>query len=365
MMPSYVNIGAYVGANTMVDTWATVGSCAQIGANVHLSGGVGIGGVLEPPNAAPVIIGDDSDDRQPLDDHAGASVGEGSVLGEGVILNPSIPVIDAETGEEVSRGVVPPWSVGVSAARRRRSPAASSACPACCSCAAHARRAPRQDAAQPDAARPRRERPERLVTDLLALTAELVDIPSVSHDEDAITDHLEGRLRAAPGSRSAHRRQRDRPHRRRPRLRLVLAGHTDTVPANGNEVPRVDGDTLWGLGASDMKTGLAVMLELARTVPEPAVDVTYVFYVAEEVAADHNGLRQLFATHPDLLAGDVALLGEPTSAAIEAGCQGTMRMDVRLRGQRPTPPGRGWAATPSTGSAPCSSGSTPTRSGAR
>ena len=118
-MPSYVNIGAYVGEDTMVDTWATVGSCAQIGARVHLSGGVGIGGVLEPPQAAPVIVGDDCTIGSRCMVTQGARVGDGSVLGEGVILNPGIPVIDAETGEEVGRGVVPPWCIVVQAMRPR------------------------------------------------------------------------------------------------------------------------------------------------------------------------------------------------------------------------------------------------------
>ncbi|MDQ1358303.1 MAG: 2,3,4,5-tetrahydropyridine-2,6-dicarboxylate N-succinyltransferase [Acidimicrobiaceae bacterium] len=120
LMPSYVNIGARVGANTMVDTWATVGSCAQIGANVHLSGGVGIGGVLEPPQAAPVIIGDDALIGSRCMITQGARVGEGAVLGEGCVLNRAIPVIDAQTGAEVSRGVVPPWCVGVMASRPRK-----------------------------------------------------------------------------------------------------------------------------------------------------------------------------------------------------------------------------------------------------
>jgi len=119
LMPSYVNIGARVGAGTMVDTWATVGSCAQIGARVHLSGGVGIGGVLEPPNAAPVMVGDDAMIGSRCMVTQGARVGDGAVLAEGVILNPGIPVIDSETGEEISRGIVPPWSVAVNAARRR------------------------------------------------------------------------------------------------------------------------------------------------------------------------------------------------------------------------------------------------------
>ena len=121
-MPSYVNIGARVGRGTMVDTWATVGSCAQIGEEVHLSGGVGIGGVLEPAQAAPVIIEDEVMIGSRCMITQGARVGRGSVVGEGVILNPSIPVIDAETGEELSRGHVPPWSVAVQASRRRQYP---------------------------------------------------------------------------------------------------------------------------------------------------------------------------------------------------------------------------------------------------
>ena len=122
LMPSYVNIGARVGEGTMVDTWATVGSCAQIGARVHLSGGVGIGGVLEPPNAVPVIVGDDVLVGSRCMVTQGAQIGEGAVLGEGTILNPSIPVIDSDTGVEISRGVVPAWSVAVSASRRREYP---------------------------------------------------------------------------------------------------------------------------------------------------------------------------------------------------------------------------------------------------
>ncbi|MBA2625615.1 MAG: 2,3,4,5-tetrahydropyridine-2,6-dicarboxylate N-succinyltransferase [Acidimicrobiia bacterium] len=122
LMPSYVNIGARVGERTMVDTWATVGSCAQIGADVHLSGGVGIGGVLEPPQAAPVVIEDEVVVGSRSMVTQGARVGRGSVLGEGVLLNPGIPVLDAETGEELSRGVVPPWCVAVQATRPRSFP---------------------------------------------------------------------------------------------------------------------------------------------------------------------------------------------------------------------------------------------------
>lgn len=120
MMPSYINIGSYVGADTMVDTWATVGSCAQVGANVHISGGVGIGGVLEPPQAQPVIVEDDCLVGSRCIVAEGARLGQGAVLGAGAILTGSIPVIDTDTGEELSRGEVPAWSVAVSGTRPRR-----------------------------------------------------------------------------------------------------------------------------------------------------------------------------------------------------------------------------------------------------
>lgn len=160
-------------------------------------------------------------------------------------------------------------------------------------------------------------------------------IPSESHDERRIADHLESELRGAPwltvdrvGDNLVARTQLGRPSR------LVLAGHTDTVPANGNAQPVIEGDTLRGLGASDMKSGLAVFLDLARTVSEPVVDVTYVFYVGEEVDSRFNGLAHLFEQRPDLVTGDVAILGEPTDGWIEAGCQGTMRFEVTVTGAR-------------------------------
>lgn len=125
LMPSFVNIGGYVDEGTMVDTWATVGSCAQIGKRVHLSGGVGIGGVLEPPQAAPVVIEDDVLVGSRCMIVNGARVGRGAVLGAGVILTDSMPVIDAETGNEVGRGRVPPWSVAVSGTRMKDFPGGS------------------------------------------------------------------------------------------------------------------------------------------------------------------------------------------------------------------------------------------------
>jgi len=173
------------------------------------------------------------------------------------------------------------------------------------------------------------------LTDLLAFTAALVDIPSVSHDERAVTDHLQSLLAPVPwleltrlGETLVARTRLGRSQR------LVLAGHTDTVPPNGNETARVEGDVCWGLGSADMKAGVAVLAELARTVSEPAMDVTYVFYDCEEVDSRYNGLERLFAERPDLAAGDAAVLAEPTGARIEAGCQGTMRIEITLTGER-------------------------------
>ena len=113
LMPSYVNIGAYVGAGTMVDTWATVGSCAQIGKNVHLSGGVGIGGVLEPLQASPTIIEDDCFIGARSEVVEGVIVEEGSVISMGVYIGQSTKILDRETGE-VSYGRIPAGSVVVS-----------------------------------------------------------------------------------------------------------------------------------------------------------------------------------------------------------------------------------------------------------
>jgi 2,3,4,5-tetrahydropyridine-2,6-dicarboxylate N-succinyltransferase len=122
LMPSFVNIGSYVDEGTMVDTWATVGSCAQIGKNVHLSGGAGIGGVLEPPSAVPVVIEDDAFIGSRSMVVEGARVRPGAKLGSGTILTRSTVVIDVETGEELPRGEAPPWSVCVGGTRTRSFP---------------------------------------------------------------------------------------------------------------------------------------------------------------------------------------------------------------------------------------------------
>lgn len=126
LMPSYVNIGAYVGSGTMVDTWATVGSCAQIGREVHLAGGVGIGGVLEPPSARPVIVEDHAFIGSRCVVTEGVVIEEGAVLGTGVNLSASIPVIDVTASEPITyRGRVPAWSVAIPGTRTKEFPAGS------------------------------------------------------------------------------------------------------------------------------------------------------------------------------------------------------------------------------------------------
>jgi len=179
-------------------------------------------------------------------------------------------------------------------------------------------------------------------SDLLQLTAALVAVPSESFAEAALVEQLEAALRGAPwltvervGDNLVARTTLGRDQR------LLLAGHTDTVPAADNAVPVLDGDRLVGVGSSDMKGGLAVMLAVALAVPEPVVDVTYVFYAREEVASIHSGLAELIRERPDLLIGDAALLGEPTDGTLEAGCQGTLRLRVELAGVR-AHPARPW-----------------------
>ncbi len=181
-----------------------------------------------------------------------------------------------------------------------------------------------------------------LTDDVVTLTAALVDLPSESLSEAEIADQVEHALRRLPhlevlrdGHTIVARTQLGRAER------VVLAGHLDTVPENGNLPSRLEDDVLWGLGSCDMKSGVAVALHLAATVPEPTRDVTYVFYEAEEIAAVHNGLGRIARERPELLEADLAILLEPSVASVEAGCQGTMRIEVRTRGVR-AHPARSW-----------------------
>jgi succinyl-diaminopimelate desuccinylase len=172
------------------------------------------------------------------------------------------------------------------------------------------------------------------LSDPVALTAQLVDVASVSGDEQRLADAVEQALQLPHlavervGNNVVARTDlgRDR--------RVLLAGHLDTVPLADNLPSRLEGDLLYGCGTSDMKSGDAVLLHLAATLADPAYDVTYVLYDNEEVAADLNGLGQLVSRHRDWLDADLAVLMEPTNGLIEAGCQGTLRVDIALSGRR-------------------------------
>jgi succinyl-diaminopimelate desuccinylase len=167
------------------------------------------------------------------------------------------------------------------------------------------------------------------------LAAALVDVPSESRHEGPLADAVELALRDVPwldvqrrGNTVVARTQMGRSER------VLIGGHLDTVPEHGNLPHRIDGDLLYGLGACDMKGGVAVALSLAGTVSEPVRDVTYVLYECEEIDASLNGLKRLADDHPQLLVADLAILMEPSDAGIEAGCQGTLRVEVTTRGTR-------------------------------
>lgn len=175
-----------------------------------------------------------------------------------------------------------------------------------------------------------------LSADPIALTAALVDIPSVSRDEARIADEVEAALRAQTTGFEIVRNGDAvlaRTHLGRP-SRVLLAGHLDTVPIADNLPARFDGDHLFGCGTSDMKSGDAVFLHLAATVADPVHDITLVMYDCEEIEASANGLGRIERELPDWLAADVAILGEPSGGYIEAGCQGTMRAVISATGTR-------------------------------
>lgn len=181
-----------------------------------------------------------------------------------------------------------------------------------------------------------------LHSDVALLTAALCDIESVSGNEKPIADSVERALSALPhlevlrdGDTVVARTRlgRDR--------RVVIAGHLDTVPVAGNLPTSLSGGILHGRGTVDMKGGVAVQLSLAAAVTEPVYDVTWVFYDHEEVAASLNSLGRISRDHPDWLAGDFAVLGEPTNARVEGGCNGTIRVELAIAGRR-AHSGRAW-----------------------
>ncbi|MGL5826901.1 MAG: succinyl-diaminopimelate desuccinylase [Nocardioides sp.] len=178
-----------------------------------------------------------------------------------------------------------------------------------------------------------------LDADVVTLTEHLVNIESVSGNEATIADAVEVALSAyhhlrvtRRGNTIVARTELGRPQR------VIIAGHLDTVPVNGNLPARrentAEGGVLHGLGTCDMKGGDAVILRLAAHVRQPVRDVTYILYEAEEIESEFNGLCLLAETDPDLMVADFAILMEPSNAIVEAGCQGTMRVDVRTVGER-------------------------------
>ncbi|MCX0271279.1 succinyl-diaminopimelate desuccinylase [Nocardia zapadnayensis] len=179
-----------------------------------------------------------------------------------------------------------------------------------------------------------------LHADPIALTAALVDIPSVSRDEAAITAAVETALRTQTSGFEVLRRGNvvlARTNRGLP-TRVVLAGHLDTVPIADNVPGRFTtengAEVFYGCGSVDMKSGDAVFLHLAATVAEPVHDLTLIFYDCEEISAEFNGLTAIEREVPEWLDGDLAILGEPSGGWIEAGCQGTLRVRLRTTGVR-------------------------------
>jgi len=177
--------------------------------------------------------------------------------------------------------------------------------------------------------------PLDLVSGSVALTQQLCDMESVSGDEAAIADAIVEALAGLPhlevirnGDAVVARTSLGR------EKRVVIAGHIDTVPINNNLPTRLEDGVLWGRGTVDMKAGVAVQLVLAAELDEPDVDLTWIWYDNEEVDSARNGLGRLARESPELLLGDFAILGEPTSAAIEGGCNGTARIEVRTHGIR-------------------------------
>lgn len=179
-----------------------------------------------------------------------------------------------------------------------------------------------------------------LTSDPVELTAQLVDIPSVSGSEDAIATAVESALREqAPHLEVVRNQQAVLARTDLGRAsRVVLAGHLDTVPVNDNLPVRRTGsgdeEVLHGCGTADMKSGVAVMLHAAATLADPKYDLTFVFYDCEEVEAERNGLGRIERELPEWLDGDLAVVCEPSNAVIEAGCQGTMRIEIELTGTR-------------------------------
>ena len=357
LMPSFVNVGAYVDKGTMVDTWATVGSCAQIGANCHLSGGVGIGGVLEPLQAEPVIIEDD------------CFIGARSEVVEGVIVERGLGAGDGHLYQRHDQDRRPQYrrdpsrpgsglfGGGAGLARRqaaaRRQPRPQSLL-----------RGDRQDRRCAD---PRQDRDQRIAArmrnaaiDPAALAAELIRRPSVTpKDEGALVDRRRisrrPRFHLPPPGRSAAtmaatRSSTSMPALARGRPNLCFAGHTDVVPPGAREAWSFDpfsaslrDGALWGRGAVDMKGAIAAFIAAVaalacRTIGAGFAGSISLLITGDEEGAGVNGTNKVLewlAARGETL--DACLVGEPTSAAalgdmIKIGRRGSLTGRLTVHG---------------------------------
>ena len=346
MMPCYVNIGAYVDSGTMVDTWATVASCAQIGKNVHLSGGVGIGGVLEPPQAKPVVVEDDCVHRLALHDRRTARA---CARARSSAPGSSSPTprrsSTSTTGDEVGRGVIPERAIVVQGTRMKEFAGGTFGLP-CALILRYLAEGEEHDRlqAQRDPARARR----RLVTRSARAHRAAVRDP-VGQRQRSARSPTTSRRGCARARRSSTVERIGENVVARTDLgrerRIVLGGHLDTVPPNDNAAtaPRRRHAARPRHRRHEGRPGGPARPRGQVSAEPPRHDVTLVFYEGEEVADEHNGLRQLFAR-----------TAASSSPAISRSCSNRRRLGrSRLSGHDPrardvrrcarrTRPGRGW-----------------------
>ena len=348
LMPGYVNIGARVGAGTMVDTWATVGSCAQIGSDCHLAGGVGIGGVLEPASAQPVIVEDGVFVGSRVVIVEGMHIGREAVIGAGVVLTSTTVILDV-TGPRARRA--PGSRAGAQRRHPGRAPEEVPRGRVQRALRAHHRAAQRQH-------RPQGE-PQRGASRLRSAGVSATSAPEVDADvqrrlDATLLELCVDRL-AHRGRASALRRRSGAPRearaRRRPSAatatrsscrsraaagpRVALVGHLDTVRTE-NGPARIEGDRCFGSGASDMKSGLAVMITLAETLPRGGSALRSrrsSSTRARKGRSPRTSSGRSSTQDPELGDVDLAVCMEPSDNKLHLGCVGSIHATVTFRGR--------------------------------